>query len=95
MHDSLALKPLIRGTPGVRSRREPRRRRPVKLRVGKAYFPAEHLAWLRERGLVARIAQPGIESGDTDERLALPRLPRPGRPDLLQEARETSHVRHP
>ncbi|WP_406469202.1 transposase [Streptomyces sp. NBC_01594] len=32
MHDSFALKPLIRGLPAVRSRRGPRRRRPVKLR---------------------------------------------------------------
>ncbi|MFD7488877.1 IS5 family transposase [Streptomyces mirabilis] len=64
MHDSLALKPLIRGIPAVRSRRGPRRRRPVKLRADKAYFSAEHLAWLRERGLVARIARPGIESGE-------------------------------
>ncbi|MCX4909130.1 IS5 family transposase [Streptomyces sp. NBC_00878] len=63
MHDSLALKPLVRGIPAVRSRRGPRRRRPVKLRADKAYFSAEHLAWLRERGLVARIARPGIESG--------------------------------
>ncbi|WP_095533970.1 IS5 family transposase [Streptomyces prasinopilosus] len=64
MHDSLALKPLILGIPAVRSRRGPRRRRPVKLRADKAYFSAEHLAWLRERGLVARIARPGIESGE-------------------------------
>ncbi|WP_371583849.1 transposase [Streptomyces sp. NBC_01314] len=35
MHDSLALKPLIRGIPAVRSRRGPRRRRPVKLRADK------------------------------------------------------------
>lgn len=28
------------------------------------HFSAEHLAWLRERGLVARIARPGIESGE-------------------------------
>ncbi|MEU5572531.1 IS5 family transposase [Streptomyces coeruleorubidus] len=64
MHDSLALKPLILGIPAVRSRRGPRRRRPVKLRADKAYFSAEHLSWLRERGLVARIARPGIESGE-------------------------------
>ena len=64
MHDSLALKPLIRGIPAVRSRRGPRRRRPVKLRADKAYFSAEHLAWLRERGLIPRIAWPGIESGE-------------------------------
>ncbi|MDQ0745992.1 hypothetical protein QF034_000223 [Streptomyces africanus] len=50
--------------PPVRSRRAPRRRRPVELRANKAYFSAEHLAWLRERGLVARIARPGIESGE-------------------------------
>ncbi|MYX99915.1 IS5 family transposase [Streptomyces sp. SID486] len=64
MHDSLALKPLILGIPAIRSRRGPRRRRPVKLRADKAYFSAEHLAWLRERGLVARIARPGVESGE-------------------------------
>ncbi|MCX5402662.1 IS5 family transposase [Streptomyces sp. NBC_00335] len=63
MHDSLALKPLILGIPAIRSRRGPRRRRPVKLRADKAYFSAEHLAWLRERGLVARIARPGVDSG--------------------------------
>lgn len=64
MHDSLALKPLIRGIPAVRSRRGPRRRRPVKLRADKAYISTKHLAWLRKRGLVARIARPGIESGE-------------------------------
>ncbi|MFD7915705.1 hypothetical protein ACFV30_34205 [Streptomyces sp. NPDC059752] len=64
VRDNLALKPLIRGIPAVRSRRGPRRRRPVKLRADKAYFSAEHLTWLRERGLVARIARPGIESGE-------------------------------
>ncbi|MGW4390924.1 IS5 family transposase [Streptomyces sp. NPDC004685] len=64
MHDSLALKPPIRGIPAVRSRRGPRRRRPVRLRADKAHFSAEHLAWLRERGLVARIARPGIEPGE-------------------------------
>ncbi|MFE7777701.1 IS5 family transposase [Streptomyces sp. NPDC057445] len=64
MHDSLAFKPLILGIPAVRSRRGQRRRRPVKLRADKAYFSAEHLSWLRERGLVARIARPGVESGE-------------------------------
>ncbi|WP_307037787.1 transposase [Streptomyces canus] len=62
--DSLALKPLIRAIPAVRSRRGPRRRRPVKLRADKAYFSAEHLTWLRERGLVPRTARPGIESSE-------------------------------
>lgn len=55
---------MILGIPAVRSRRGPRRRRPVKVRADKAYFSAEHLAWLRERGLVPRIARPGIESGE-------------------------------
>ncbi|WP_338674690.1 IS5 family transposase [Streptomyces sp. SCSIO 30461] len=64
MHDSLALKPLVRAIPAVRSRRGPRRRRPVKLRADKADFSAEHLSWLRERGVVPRIARPGIESGE-------------------------------
>jgi hypothetical protein len=64
MHDSLALKPLIRDIPAIRSRRGPRRRRPVKLRADKAYFSAEHVSWLRERGIVPRIARPGMESGE-------------------------------
>ncbi|MFD7439444.1 transposase [Streptomyces sp. NPDC059861] len=62
-HHSLALEPLIRGIPGVRSRRGPRRRRPVKLRADKAYFSAEHLAWLRERGLVARTVYGSYRTG--------------------------------
>ncbi|GHC95885.1 hypothetical protein GCM10010313_01450 [Streptomyces violarus] len=40
MHDSLALKPLIRGIPAVRSRRGPRRRRPVKLWLSCGHHPA-------------------------------------------------------
>ncbi len=63
-HDSLALKPLIRGISAICSRRGPRRRHPGKLRADKAYFSADHLAWLRERGLIPRIARPGIESSE-------------------------------
>lgn len=63
-HDRVALKPPICGIPAVRSRRGPRRRRPVELRADKAYFSAEHLTWPRERGLVPRIARPGIESSE-------------------------------
>ncbi|MFJ9029681.1 IS5 family transposase [Streptomyces sp. NPDC102274] len=62
LHDSQAFKPLILGIPAVRSRRGPRRRMPVKVRVDKAYYSAEHLRWLRSRNLIARIARPGIES---------------------------------
>nr|WP_179167094.1 IS5 family transposase [Streptomyces sp. 13-12-16] len=64
LYDSQAFKPLIRGIPAVRSRRGPRRRRPGRLRADEAYFSADHLAWLREHGLVPRIARPGIESGE-------------------------------
>ncbi len=64
LHDSQALKPLLMALPEIRSRRGPRRRRPVKLRADKAYHSAEHLAWLRQRGITPRIARPGIESGE-------------------------------
>lgn len=67
LHDSQAFKPLTLGIPAVRCRRGPHRRRPVKIRADKAYYPAEHLRWLRHRNLVSRIARPGIES---DERLS-------------------------
>lgn len=39
IHDSLALKPLIRGIPAVRSRRGPRRDQPVKLRAARRTSP--------------------------------------------------------
>ncbi|MFH9202262.1 IS5 family transposase [Streptomyces anulatus] len=64
MHDTQAFKPLILGIPAVRSRRGPRRWKPAKIRADKAYYSAEHLRWLRSRNLVARIARPGIESGE-------------------------------
>nr|WP_212732811.1 IS5 family transposase [Streptomyces sp. TP-A0874] len=64
LHDSQAFKPLILAIPDIRSRRGPRRRRPVKIRADKAYFSADHLAWLRGRNLIPRIARPGIESGE-------------------------------
>ncbi|MFE5729580.1 IS5 family transposase [Streptomyces sp. NPDC056528] len=64
IHDSQALKTLVRAIPAVRSRRGPCRRRPGKLRADKAYFSADHLTWLRERGIVPRIARPGIESSE-------------------------------
>ncbi|MEV6701783.1 IS5 family transposase [Streptomyces sp. NPDC051453] len=69
VHDSQAFKPLLLGLPAIRSRPGPRRWRPVKVRADKAYYSAEHLAWLRSRGLIPRIARPriarpGIESGE-------------------------------
>ncbi|MDL4819312.1 IS5 family transposase [Actinomadura sp. OS1-43] len=64
VHDSQALKPLLMALPAIRSRRGPRRRRPVKVRADKAYNSAEHLAWLRRRGIVPRIARAGVESSE-------------------------------
>ncbi|MER6692075.1 IS5 family transposase [Streptomyces minutiscleroticus] len=63
-HNSQALLPLVLGIPPIRSRRGPRRRRPGRLRADKAYYSAAHLRWLRDRGIVPRIARPGIESGE-------------------------------
>jgi hypothetical protein len=57
-------RPLVKGIPAIRSRRGPRRRKPGRLRADKAYHSAAHLAWLRERGIVPRIARPGIEFGE-------------------------------
>lgn len=37
VHDSLALRPLVRGIPPIRSRPGPRRRRPGKLHADKGY----------------------------------------------------------
>ncbi|MFF9757843.1 IS5 family transposase [Streptomyces sp. NPDC014344] len=64
VHDSQALLPLVLGIPAIRSRRGPRRRRPGRLRADKAYHSADRLKWLRERGIVPRIARPGIESSE-------------------------------
>ena len=62
MHDSLGLKPLIRGIPPIRSRRGPRRRPPAKLHADKGYDYDHLRRWLRKRGIRHRIARKGIES---------------------------------
>jgi transposase len=63
-NDAFALQPLIRAVPAIRSRRGPRRRRPAKLHAGKACDQADLRAWVRSRGIAARIARKGIETGD-------------------------------
>jgi transposase len=63
-HDSHALKPLVKALPAIRSRRGPRRRKPVKLHADKAYDIPALRDWLRRRGITPRIARKGIESGD-------------------------------
>jgi transposase len=65
-NDCLALRPLVMAIPAIRSRRGPRRRRPVKLRADKGYDFDIHRSWLRGRGITPRIARRGI---DTSERL--------------------------
>ncbi|MGV9600738.1 IS5 family transposase [Streptosporangium sandarakinum] len=63
-HDSLALEPLVRGIPPIRSRRGPRRRRPTKLHGDKAYdFPRVRV-FLRGQGITPRIARRGVESSE-------------------------------
>ncbi|MFD5230378.1 IS5 family transposase [Streptomyces qaidamensis] len=62
MHDSLGLKPLVRGIPPIRSRRGPRRRRPAKLHADKGYDYDHLRRWLRKRVIRHRIARKGMES---------------------------------
>ncbi len=62
MHDSLGLKPLVRGIPPIRSRRGPRRRRPARLHADKGYDYDHLRRWLRKRGIRHRIARKRIES---------------------------------
>lgn len=61
-NDADALKPLIRAIPAIKSRRGPRRRKPRKLHADKAYDHAELRTWVRDRGIIVRIARKGIET---------------------------------
>lgn len=64
VHDIEAFRPLFMAIPAVRSRRGPRRRRPDKARADKGYDSADLRIWLRERGVIPRIARKGIESSE-------------------------------
>ena len=61
-NDAEALKPLVLAIPAIKPRRGPRRRKPDKLHADKAYDQAELRQWVRDRGIVVRIARKGIES---------------------------------
>ena len=61
-NDAAALTPVVLAIPAIRSRRGPCRRTPDKLHADKAYDQAELRSWLRDRGIVVRIARKGIES---------------------------------
>jgi transposase len=63
-NDQLALKPLVRAIPAIRSRRGPRRRRPDKLHADKGYDVPELRRWLAGRGITPRIARRGVESSE-------------------------------
>ncbi|GAA3113058.1 hypothetical protein GCM10020001_035090 [Nonomuraea salmonea] len=60
VHDSLALEPLVRSIPPIRSRHGPRRRRPGKLHGDKGYDYPHLRAFLRGRGIIPP-ASPGAE----------------------------------
>ncbi|RPK65517.1 Transposase DDE domain protein [Streptomyces sp. ADI95-17] len=62
VHDSQALIPLVKGTPPIRSRRGPRRRKPAKLHADKGYDYRHLRQWLAGRGIRHRIARKGVES---------------------------------
>ncbi|WP_028647980.1 IS5 family transposase [Nocardiopsis sp. CNT312] len=62
LHDSQALQPLVRAIAPVRSRRGRRRRKPGKLHGDKGYDYDHPRRWLREHGMVHRLARKGAES---------------------------------
>jgi IS5 family transposase len=64
LHDSQSLTTMVAAIPRVRSRRGPRRFRPVKLHADKAYDIAYLRVWLRRRGIIPRIARKGVESSE-------------------------------
>ncbi|GAA2017641.1 hypothetical protein GCM10009799_52020 [Nocardiopsis rhodophaea] len=68
VHDTHALRPLVRAVPAVRSRRGPRRLKPAKLHADKAYHSAAERAWIADRGIGVRIARPGVDSSERSGR---------------------------
>lgn len=55
---------MVTAIPAIKSRRGPRRRRPAKLRADKGYDYDKHRRWLREQGIVPRIARRGVDRND-------------------------------
>jgi transposase len=62
VHDSRLLIPLMDAIPAVPGLPGRARKRPVKHHADRAYASRPHRAWLRWRGITARIARYGIES---------------------------------
>lgn len=64
-HDSKLFEPLLDATPAVKGGGRGRpRRRPAKLHADKGYDLPRCRAYLRRRGITARIARRGVESKD-------------------------------
>ncbi len=64
-HDSKLFEPLLDAAPSVRGRGRGRpRRRPAKLHADKGDDNPRCRAYLRRRGIIARIARRGVESND-------------------------------
>ena len=64
VHDSRFLIPLVESIPAVKGLAGRARKRPGKLHADRAYASRAHRAWLRSRGIAARIARYGVESGE-------------------------------
>jgi len=61
VHDSRFLIPLVESIPAVKGLAGRARKRPGKLHADRAYASRAHRAWLRSRGIAARIARYGVE----------------------------------
>jgi hypothetical protein len=62
VHDSRLLPPIVEAIPAIKGLSGRARKRPGKLRADRAYALRAYRAWLRQRGIAARIARYGVES---------------------------------
>jgi transposase len=62
VHDSRLLIPVVEAIPAIKGLSGRARKRPGKLHADRAYASRAHRAWLRRRGIAARIARYGVES---------------------------------
>ena len=62
LHDSRFLIPFVESIPAVKGLAGRARKRPGKLHSNRAYASRAHRAWLRSRGIAARIARYGVKS---------------------------------
>ena len=62
VNDTVMFQALVEDIPPVRTPAGQRRRRPAKVHADKSYDSRTDRAWLRRRGIKARIARRGVES---------------------------------